>query len=287
MDLLRDRYTTLSYRGHENFALEREGGYTEALHRAADVLVNEDCREDFLRFGSLEDLSASLKREGRIELEYTPQSQENRWLRTIYQVTEWCEGEPVRATMYQADIDKLKAERLLQQRALPDKLRGLPVLMADDDKDCCESTCLLLREIGLDAECCLSGQEAVDRVIRRSQQGEEDYFAIILDWKVDGLETRRAANGREAVEAFLASQPGEYDRILLDIQMPVMNGYEAARAIRSSTRPDAGTIPITAMTANAFAEDIKQSLAAGMDHHLSDPVDLEALRRVMDSCLNP
>lgn len=52
----------------------------------------------------------------------------------------------MRATMYQADIDKLKAERLLQQRALPDKLRGLPVLMADDDKDCCESTCLLLRE---------------------------------------------------------------------------------------------------------------------------------------------
>ena len=108
----------------------------------------------------------------------------------------------MRATMYQADIDKLKAERLLQQRALPDKLRGLPVLMADDDKDCCESTCLLLREIGLDAECCLSGQEAVDRVVRRSQQGEEDYFAIILDWKMpgmDGLETRRAANGREAV----------------------------------------------------------------------------------------
>lgn len=197
MDLLRDRYTTLFYWGHENFALEREGGYTEALHRAADVLVNEDCREDFLRFGSLENLSASLKREGRIELEYTPQSQENRWLRTIYQVTEWCEGEPVRATMYQADIDKLKAERLLQQRALPDKLRGLPVLMADDDKDCCESTCLLLREIGLDAECCLSGQEAVDRVVRRSQQGEEDYFAIILDWKMDGLET--AARIREAV----------------------------------------------------------------------------------------
>lgn len=103
----------------------------------------------------------------------------------------------MRATMYQADIDKLKAERLLQQRALPDKLRGLPVLMADDDKDCCESTCLLLREIGLDAECCLSGQEAVDRVVRRSQQGEEDYFAIILDWKMDGLET--AARIREAV----------------------------------------------------------------------------------------
>ena len=639
VDLLRDRYTTLSYRGHENFALEREGGYTEALHRCADALVNEDYREDFLRFGSLENLSASLKRESRIELEYTTQSQENRWLRTIYQVTEWCEGEPVRATMYQADIDKLKAERLLQQRALreayryaesanaakteflsrmshdirtpmnaivgmaaiagthlnepdrvrdclakinsssrhllslineildmskiesgavelqveefsladlvdetlaitlpsvqehrhtlevdiqklrhervfgdslrlqqafvnlisnavkytpdggrirltmqerpshsenyaeyefifedngigmteefqkilfepftraedsrlskvtgtglgmaithnlirmmdgeirvdsqpgrgsrfavtihlrfvpeegalPDKLRGLPVLMADDDKDCCESTCLLLREIGLDAECCLSGQEAVDRVVRRSQQGEEDYFAIILDWKMPGMdgletaarireavgdqvpilfltaydwsaieaqarelgvthfltkplfksrllgsfhsliqpeqpeeppagadytgrrvllaedndlnaeiaqellsmlgvETRRAANGREAVEAFLASQPGEYDMIFLDIQMPVMNGYEAARAIRSSTRPDAGTIPITAMTANAFAEDIKQSLAAGMDHHLSKPVDLEALRRVMDSCLNP
>lgn len=72
--------------------------------------------------------------------------------------------------------------------------------MADDDKDCCESTCLLLREIGLDAECCLSGQEAVDRVVRRSQQGEEDYFAIILDWKMpgmDGLET--AARIREAV----------------------------------------------------------------------------------------
>ena len=172
----------------------------------------------------------------------------------------------MRATMYQADIDKLKAERLLQQRALPDKLRGLPVLMADDDKDCCESTCLLLREIGLDAECCLSGQEAVDRVVRRSQQGEEDYFAIILDWKMpgmDGLETRPAG-------------PGAH---------PLPHRLRLVR--HRGPGPDAGTIPITAMTANAFAEDIKQSLAAGMDHHLSDPVDLEALRRVMDSCLNP
>ena len=92
-------------------------------------------------------------------------------------------------------------------------------------------------------------------------------------------------NGRLALNAFLQSDPGQYDLILMDVQMPVMNGYEATRAIRGSDHPDAATIPIIAMTANAFTEDIQASLDAGMNAHISKPIDLDALeqtvRRVM------
>ena len=84
-------------------------------------------------------------------------------------------------------------------------------------------------------------------------------------------------NGKELVDAFADIQPGQYDMILMDVQMPVMNGYEATRAIRASANPLGQTIPILAMTANAFSEDVQRSLDAGMDAHLSKPVDLKAL----------
>ena len=80
-------------------------------------------------------------------------------------------------------------------------------------------------------------------------------------------------NGQEAVEAFAASKPGDFDIILMDVMMPVLNGLEAARAIRSLDRPDAKRIPILAMTANAFADDVERSLAAGINEHLSKPID--------------
>jgi len=90
-----------------------------------------------------------------------------------------------------------------------------------------------------------------------------------------------AENGQVALEKFQKSEPGEYDYIFMDVQMPVMNGYEATRAIRASDHPAARTIPIIAMTANAFAEDIKDALDAGMDAHVSKPIDLGKLESVV------
>lgn len=95
-----------------------------------------------------------------------------------------------------------------------------------------------------------------------------------------------AVNGKEAVDKFVQSQPGQYDIILMDVQMPVMDGYEATRAIRASGHPCAKEIPIIAMTANAFADDVKDALSAGMDAHVSKPVILEkleaAIKKVLD-----
>ncbi len=88
-------------------------------------------------------------------------------------------------------------------------------------------------------------------------------------------------NGRLAVECFNRAEPGTFDAILMDVQMPVMNGYEATRAIRSLEREDAKTIPIIAMTANAFAEDVKDAMDAGMDAHVAKPVDMELLKKTV------
>lgn len=88
-------------------------------------------------------------------------------------------------------------------------------------------------------------------------------------------------NGQEALEAFLSSKAGYYDMVILDIQMPVMDGHEAARQIRSSQHPNAATIPIIAMTANAFEDDIKAALNAGMTAHASKPIGKEKLREIL------
>ena len=88
-------------------------------------------------------------------------------------------------------------------------------------------------------------------------------------------------DGQEAVELFRNSEPGEFDVILMDIMMPVMNGYEAAKTIRSLNREEAKTIPIIAMTANAFTEDRIKAKAAGMDEHVAKPVDVELLIKVI------
>ena len=104
--------------------------------------------------------------------------------------------------------------------------------------------------------------------------------------KNNGAAVTGAWNGQEAVEAFAASRPGEYDVILMDIMMPVMNGLEAARCIRSMERPDAKTIPIIAMTANAFADDAERSRAAGINEHLSKPIDSEKVLRIIAKYLN-
>ena len=98
----------------------------------------------------------------------------------------------------------------------------------------------------------------------------------------EGAAVTKAWNGQEAVELFRKSRPGELDVILMDIMMPVMNGYEAAKTIRSMDREDAGRIPIIAMTANAFTEDRLRAKEAGMDEHIAKPVDAKLLIKAIN-----
>ena len=97
----------------------------------------------------------------------------------------------------------------------------------------------------------------------------------------EGVEVTKAWDGQEAVKIFEKSRSGEFDVILMDIMMPVMNGYEAAKMIRSLDREDAKAIPIIAMTANAFTEDRLRAKEAGMDEHVAKPVDVESLIKVI------
>ncbi|MDD2956335.1 MAG: response regulator [Oscillospiraceae bacterium] len=99
------------------------------------------------------------------------------------------------------------------------------------------------------------------------------------------MEADHAENGKRAVEMFSAAQPGFYDAILMDVQMPEMNGYEATAAIRALDRPDAKEIPIYAMTANAFTEDVAAALSAGMNGHIAKPIDTKVLYETLRKAL--
>ena len=102
----------------------------------------------------------------------------------------------------------------------------------------------------------------------------------------EGADVTKAWNGQEAVELFRNSEQGEFDVILMDIMMPVMNGYEATKRIRALDREDAKKIPIIAMTANAFTEDRIRAKEAGMDEHISKPFDVKLLVKVIHELLN-
>ena len=221
-------------------------------------------------------------------------------------------------------FNSLKVEEtlsgLFEESSTWDELIDLPLLVVDDDQNCCENTVALLEEIGIDGEWVTSGEEAVNLVAARYEK-ENDYFAIIIDWKMpgmDGLETTRqirkivgndvtiiilsaydyseiakeiigmtgaevvtAENGKTAVDMISSGSEGDFDLIFMDIQMPVMNGYEATAAIRTSNIPAARSVPIVAMTANAFAEDVQLARSAGMNEHISKPLDMTRLRDVM------
>ena len=120
-------------------------------------------------------------------------------------------------------------------------LAGARVLLAEDNDLNAEIACELLGESGL-----------------------------VVEW---------AENGEEACRLFAESEPGYYDVVLMDVQMPVMDGYEATRCIRELPRADAADVPIIAMSANAFAEDVRASLECGMDAHLSKPIDMRRVLR--------
>ena len=268
------------------------------------------------------------------------------------------------------------------------KLPPWEMLVVDDDEQLCRTAADSLREIGVQAEWALSGEQAVEMAQRRSRE-DRDYHVVLLDWKIpgmDGIQTARklrqsigdhvpillisaydwsdiedqareagisgfiakplfkstlyrglarfaggeaaraeesqeavrdltgvrvllaednelnweiasellsaqgfvldwAENGQKCVELFQAAPPGTYDLILMDLRMPVMNGYEATRAIRAMDRPDAKDIPIIAMTADAFSEDIHRCLECGMDAHIAKPLDMRELLRLLQKYL--
>jgi len=116
---------------------------------------------------------------------------------------------------------------------------------------------------------------------------EENYLILVKILSSQGAICEAVKNGQEAVDAFLKSPSGTYDMILMDVQMPVMGGYEATRTIRGSNHSDAKLIPIIAMTANAFVDDVRDAIDAGMDAHIAKPVQIDKLtstiRQVLES----
>jgi len=270
-----------------------------------------------------------------------------------------------------------------------DKLVDLPILVADDDEIACESTCLMLNDLGMLSEYVLRGEDAVERVVARHEE-EDDFFAVILDWKMPGmdgiavtreirrrvgedvpiiilsaydwseievsaraaganaflskplfkskivylfkeilenernlqalpvlkathnfsgkrallvednelnveiageilgmagLEVECARDGKEALDKIAQAEPGFYDIVFMDIQMPVMDGYEATRAIRGLPGEYPRKVPIIAMTANAFSGDVQACKAAGMDEHIAKPLDLDHLFKILNQWL--
>jgi len=149
----------------------------------------------------------------------------------------------------------------------------------------------------------LTFQEAIRRVMGRKKKVRSENDSIVVKGKhilvVDDIEANRlvlvkilsslgaecdeACNGQEALDKFIDSSSGDYDLILMDVQMPVMDGYAATRAIRDSGHPVAKTLPIIAMTANAFVEDIRATIESGMDAHIAKPIQLDKLKETIQA----
>lgn len=165
----------------------------------------------------------------------------------------------------------------------------------DVDSELGQGSCfeiLMDLKIAEDRTAALAAQEETDEQDGNILQGmrflcaeDNELNAEILTelLKIEGAECTICENGEEILKAFEQSAPGDYDMILMDVQMPVMNGYEATKAIRRSSHKLAKTISIIAMTANAFSEDIQHSLAAGMNAHVSKPVEMKVLEKTIRS----
>jgi len=272
-----------------------------------------------------------------------------------------------------------------------DRLLDLPILVVDDDEMACESSCEMLKELGMLSEYVLCGEDAVKRVLDR-HEADDDFFAVILDWKMPGmdgmavtreirrqvgedvpiiiisaydwseievsaraaganaflskplfkskmvylfkeilenekhlqslttlkeiqkdnfsgkrallvednelnaeiageilsmtgLEIEYAKDGKEALDKMTEAEAGYYDILFMDIQMPIMDGYEATRAIRGLPGDYPKKVPIIAMTANAFMADVQACKAAGMDEHIAKPLDLDNLFKILNQWL--
>lgn len=144
-----------------------------------------------------------------------------------------------------------------------------------------------LRKVVVECRCRPDGKDVSLEGLRLLVVEDNDINAEILMELLDmeGVSSERVVNGREAVTRFQSKPEAYYDGILMDIQMPEMNGYEATRAIRSLSRSDASGIPIVAMTANAFAEDVQRSLEAGMNAHIAKPVNPVILKSTLSKLM--
>jgi len=116
--------------------------------------------------------------------------------------------------------------------------------------------------------------------------GEINRLILVEILSTLGASCDEAEDGQEALEMFEQSKPGDYDLIFMDVQMPVMDGYAATRAIRSSSHPEAQTIPIVAITANAFVDDVRYSIDSGMDAHIAKPVEIDKLKSTIQQVLD-
>ena len=132
-------------------------------------------------------------------------------------------------------------------------------------------------------------EEDVDLTGKRVLLAEDNELIMEISMAIltmNGMEVVQAVNGAEAVERFAESPAHSIDAILMDMQMPELDGCQAARAIRALDRPDAAAVPIIAVTANAFAEDIAKTTEAGMDAHISKPIDFVVLNRTLARLIN-
>ena len=163
-------------------------------------------------------------------------------------------------------------------------------LESEPGKGSCFSFCLELRSVSPDENKETETEEALDFSGRRILVAEDNDLnmeiicTILRDY---GILTEQASNGKEAVLRMEQAAPGYYDMILMDIMMPEMDGLEATRRIRSLDREDCRRIPIYAMSANAFDEDVKRSLASGMNGHLSKPINIQILEKTLEEALQP
>ena len=153
------------------------------------------------------------------------------------------EGSVVQVTLPVQVDEAWSAEPVDETRNLHNNIAGMRVLLVEDNEINCEIVEFMLEEAG--------------------------------------AEVVTANDGKAAVDTFTASEPGEFDCVLMDLMMPVMSGYEAARVIRAMDRPDAKDVPIIALSANAFEEDITMAKDAGMNEHLAKPVDIRKLFRII------
>ena len=129
----------------------------------------------------------------------------------------------------------------------------------------------------------LTGETTWVRLLAEDVQVNAEIMMMVLEGRE--MEADLAENGKIAVEKFESHEPGYYDAILMDMRMPEMDGLEATKTIRAMDRPDAKTIPIIALTANAFDEDVQRSMQAGLNAHLSKPVQPEVLYETLENLI--